>query len=296
MSLRAALQSRTLLGVCLAATVAVPLITMQHLPSVNPWPMVLGVVPWVFGKYVLCALRWRVLTPPGPAGPMSRRWHLRAHAEGELLGLVTPGHVGADVWRVRRLARVGLPRADAILGVGMDRLVGALGLTAFVLLASTELPRRLVLLAAAIGVVMVLAALVVHAVRPELLPRRAIPPPRLLLVSLLLSLGYQLTIAALLFGTVAATGHMLSPLALLGAFGASQLAAVVPGPNGASPKDGALVVALVALGLPWVAAVAAVALKAVVAWLPALALGGVSLVLYRRQARFAAPATRVAIA
>ena len=32
--------------------------------------------------------------------------------------------------------------------------------------------------------------------------------------------------------------------------------------------DGALVVGLVALGVPWVAAVAAVALKAAVAWLP----------------------------
>jgi hypothetical protein len=65
------------------------------------------------------------------------------------------------------------------------------------------------------------------------------------------------------------------------------VAAAVPGPNGASPRDGALVVALVALGLPWVAAVAAVALKAVLAWLPALALGGVSLLLHRRQLRLA---------
>ena len=67
----------------------------------------------------------------------------------------------------------------------------------------------------------------------------------------------------------------------------SQLAAAVPGPNGASPRDGALVLALVALGLPWIAATAAVALKAVLAWLPALALGGVSLLLRRRQLRLA---------
>jgi hypothetical protein len=105
-----------------------------------------------------------------------------------------------------------------------------------------------------------------------------------------LSLGYQLTIAGMLFGVVAATGHPLSPLALLGAFGASQVAAAVPGPNGASPRDGALVVALVALGLPWVAATAAVALKAVLAWLPALALGGLSLVVHRRQLQVASPA------
>ena len=39
----------------------------------------------------------------------SRRWHLRAYAESELLGLLTPGHVGADVWRMHRLTR-GRPR------------------------------------------------------------------------------------------------------------------------------------------------------------------------------------------
>src|SRR3954453_490591 len=285
MSVRAVLRSRALLMVCLAVTVVVPVVTLRHLPRVSPWPLVLGLVPWVFGKYVLCPLRWRALTPSGPDGPMSRRWHLRAHAEGELLGLVTPGHVGAAVWRVRRLSGAGLARGDALMSVGVDRLVGALGLAAFVVFASTELPPRMLVVAAAFGAVVVLGVVVVRLVRPELLPRRPLPRPRVLLVALLLSLGYQLTIAALLLGTVAATGHMLSPLALLGAFGASQLAAVVPGPNGASPRDGALVVALVALGLPWVAAAAAVALKAVVAGLSALALGGVSLFLYRRQAR-----------
>ncbi len=101
----------------------------------------------------------------------------------------------------------------------------------------------------------------------------------------MLSAAYQLSIAALLMGTVDATGHDLSPLAVLGAFGASQVAGAVPGPNGASPRDGALVVGLVALGIPWDAALAAVAVKAAVAWLPALALGGVSLLLTRAALR-----------
>jgi uncharacterized membrane protein YbhN (UPF0104 family) len=100
-----------------------------------------------------------------------------------------------------------------------------------------------------------------------------------------LSAGYQLSIAALLLGTVAATGHILSPLAVLAAFGASQLAGAIPGPHGASPRDGALVVALAALGVPWDAAAAAVALKAALAWLPALALGGASLLVARRALR-----------
>jgi uncharacterized membrane protein YbhN (UPF0104 family) len=127
--------------------------------------------------------------------------------------------------------------------------------------------------------------LVVRRFRPSLLPSRPLPRPRQLAHGLLLSLGYQLSIAGLLLGTVAATGHSLSPMAALGAFGASQLAGAIPGPNGASPRDAALVVALAALGVPWGAAAAAVALKASLAWLPALALGGVSLLLFRRALR-----------
>ena len=86
-----------------------------------------------------------------------------------------------------------------------------------------------------------------------------------------------------------ATGHSVSPLAVMGAFGASQLAGALPGPNGASPRDAALVVALVAIGVPWVAATAAVTLKAALAWAPALVLGGVSLLLTRRALRSGTP-------
>jgi uncharacterized membrane protein YbhN (UPF0104 family) len=129
------------------------------------------------------------------------------------------------------------------------------------------------------------AFLVIREVRPDWMPSRPLPTPRQLAHGLLLSAGYQLTIAALLYGAVAATGHNVAPLALLGAFGASQLAGAVPGPNGASPRDGALVVALVALGVPWMDAAAAVTLKATVAWLPALTLGGASLLVTRRALR-----------
>jgi hypothetical protein len=110
------------------------------------------------------------------------------------------------------------------------------------------------------------------------------PTPRRLAHGIVLSLGYQLSICALLLGTVAATGYSLPPLALLGAFGASQLAGAVPGPNGASPREGALVLALMTLGIPWEAALGAVSLKAAIAWLPAGLLGGVSLLLARRAA------------
>lgn len=283
-SVKRLLHSPTLLVLGIAASLLVPALTLPRLPHVTLWPVLLGLLPWVVGKYLLCPLRWRALTDAG----LSRGWHVRAYAESELLGILTPGHVGADLWRIHRLGRTGLTRADSLLSVGLDRFVGAVGLAAFVVFAGAALPWRMLLVAAGVGLLVLLAGMVLRRVRPELLPSRPLPRPRQLAHGLVLTAGYQLTIAGLLFGTVAATGHTLSPLALLGAFGASQLAGALPGPHGASPRDGALVVALVALGVPWTAAAAAVALKAAVAWLPALALGGVSLVLTRRALRRAA--------
>lgn len=265
-----------LLGIAVA--VAVPVLTLPRLPHVSPWPVLAGLLPWVVGKYVLCPLRWRAVTGAG----LTRRWHIRAYAESELLGLLTPGHVGADVWRIRRLGRAGLGAGDAVLSVAMDRLVGALGLAVFIGFAGAAMPWRMVLVAAGVALLAVGAVLVVRRVRPDLLPSRPLPPKRALAHGLILSAGYQTTIAALLLGTVAATGHVVSPLALMGAFGASQLAGVLPGPHGASPRDGALVLGLVAAGVPLLAAVAAVSVKAAVAWVPALALGGSSLLLGRR--------------
>ena len=267
----------------IVVALAVPAWTLPRLPEVSLLPMLLGLLPWVVGKYVLCPLRWRVLTGAG----LTRRWHMRAYAESELLGLVTPGHVGADVWRLHRLTRTGLGRGDAVMSVGADRLVGAIGLAVFVGFAGTALPTRMLLVSLAVGLAAVAAALVVRRVRPEWLPSGPLPRPRQLAHALALSAGYQASIAGLLLGTVAATGHSVSPLAVMGAFGASQLAGAIPGPNGASPRDAALVVALVATGVPWVAATAAVTLKAALAWAPALVLGGASLLLTRRALRAA---------
>jgi glycosyltransferase 2 family protein len=287
MSLRALLHSRVMLVLGIGVAVVVPAVTLPHLPAVSPWPALLGLVPWVVGKYLLCPLRWRSLTNAS----LSRWWHMRAYAESELLGLFTPGHVGADVWRIRRLTSTGLGRGDALTSVGVDRLVGAIGLAAFVGFAGAALPVHLLLSALGVAGILFAAFLVVRRVRPDLMPRGPLPRPKQLGHGLLLSLGYQLSIAAFLMGTVAATGHTLSPLALLGAFGASQLAGALPGPNGASPRDGALVIALAALGVPLAAAAAAVALKAALAWLPALALGGVSLIGTRRALGSAVAAT-----
>lgn len=269
---------RLVAAVLVAVAVAVPVLTLPALPSLSWAPALLGLAPWVVGKYLLCPLRWHALSEAG----RTRRWHVRAYAEAELCGLLTPGHVGADAWRVRRLTGTGMSAPDAVAEAGLDRLVGALGLTAFVALSATALPARMLLTATGVAVAAVVVALLVGRRRPQLLPRRRLPRPRALAYGIGLSVAYQLTICLLLLGTVAATGHELGPLELLGAFGASQLAGSVPGPHGASPRDGALVLALAGLGLPWSAALGAVALKALLAWAPALLLGGVSLLLARR--------------
>src|SRR3954447_17242331 len=99
--LRSLLRSRVVLALGIVVSVLVPVLTLPRLPAVSPWPILVGLAPWVVGKYVLCPLRWRALTD----ADLSRRWHLRAYAESELLGLLTPGHIGADVWRIHRLTR-----------------------------------------------------------------------------------------------------------------------------------------------------------------------------------------------
>jgi hypothetical protein len=290
-TLRTMAHSRLALVVGVVVAVAVPALTLPALPSVAWWPVVLGLLPWVVGKYILCPLRWRALTN----ADLGRWWHTRAYAESELLGLLTPGHVGADLWRIRRLTHADVARGDALASVALDRLVGAVGLALFVVFAGSALPPRMLLAALGLAGAGIVGLLLVRRLRPELLPTGPLPPARRIAHALVLSLGYQATIALLLLGTLGATGHTLSPLELLGAFGASQVAGVVPGPNGASPRDGALIVALVALGVPWAAAAAAVTLKAALAWLPALILGGVSLVasrilLHRASARVPAMA------
>ena len=270
-------RTATLRVLLVVVAVAVPVVTLPSLPQLAWWPALLGLLPWVVGKYVLCPLRWHALSASG----RTRGWHVKAYAEAELCGLLTPGHVGADAWRVRRLTRTGMSTPDAVAEAGLDRLVGAIGLAAFVGVSATALPVRMLLTALGLAAVAVLLAVVVGRRRPDLVPHRRLPRGRALVLGIVLSVGYQLSICLLLLGTVMATGHTLGPLALLGAFGASQLAGAVPGPHGASPRDGALVVALAGLGLPWQAALGAVALKATLAWLPALLLGGVSLLLAR---------------
>jgi hypothetical protein len=261
----------------LGVAVALSLWSFERVPHAALLPALLGLLPWAFGKYVLCPLRWHALSVSG----RPRGWHLRVYAEAELLGLISPGHAGADIWRVHKLETTGMNRTSSVAEAALDRLMGSIGLTLFVVLAGATLPRQVLAATVGIAAFFLVAALVVRRVRPAVLADRPLPRPAIAAKAVLLSMAYQLTILGMLMGTVAAMGQELNPLQLLGVFGASQVAGIVPGMHGASPREGALVVGLASLGLSWSAAIGAVALTALLAWLPALLLGGGSFAVRR---------------
>jgi len=261
----------------LVTALALALWSVDRVPEASLLPALCGLVPWMLGKYLLCPLRWHALSASGER----RRWHIRAYAESELLGLASPGHAGADLWRVHRLHGAGMRRAAAAAEVSLDRVVGAAGLAVAVLLTGVMLPPRVLAAVGAVAAALVVAVLVLRRLRPDLLAERPLPTLRVFVQGLMLSLGYQATIVCLLLGTVAAVGDWVDPLRLLAVFGASQVAGIVPGVHGASPREGALVVGLASLGISWSAALGAVALAAVLAWVPALLLGGGSFAVRR---------------
>jgi glycosyltransferase 2 family protein len=260
-------------GAFLLVSATVSLWSLVRLPDASVLPLVLGLIPFAAGKYLLCPLRWHALSVSG----RGRWWHIRAYAESELLGLVSPGHTGADLWRVHRLHRAGMGRGAAVTEAALDRFVGMVGIAVGILLAGVALPPRVLLGFAAAGAVVLAAAVVVRVKRPDLFARRPLPGPRVFAAGLLLSLGYQATIAGLIFAAALAVGHAADPAGLLGVYAASQLASLVPGVNGANPRSGALAVGLTTLGASWTEALGAVALVAVLPWVPALLFGGGSL-------------------
>ncbi|BCB79823.1 hypothetical protein Pflav_062330 [Phytohabitans flavus] len=206
----------------------------------------------------------------------SRWWHIRVYAESELLGLVSPVHAAADLWRVHRLHQVGLGRTVAVAEVALDRVIGMAGIALAVVLAGVTLPWEMLAAFGAVAAVAGIAALVVHRRRPDLLARRPLPGPGVLGFGLTISVLYQVGVAGLILGSVIGVGSSVSLLGLVTVFAASQLASIIPRFGGADPHNAALAVGLASLGVPWTAAVGAISLVAVVPWIPALLFGGSS--------------------
>jgi hypothetical protein len=271
--------ARWLMAAGVLVAVVVSAWSLHRVPHASWQPALLGLVPWVVGKYLLCPLRWHALSCSG----RNRRWHLRVYAESELLGLASPGHLGADLWRMHLLQRTGMNRPSALAEVALDRLIGALGLTVFVVASGATLPIRVVAAAVGLAAGVLIVLRVVRQFRPGIFAGRPMPPLPVVLRGVAISIAYQLTIMGLLIGTVAAMGEVVHPLALLGVFGASQVAGILPGVNGASPREGALVVGLASVGVTWQAALGAVALTALLAWIPALLIGGAAFLVRRLQ-------------
>jgi hypothetical protein len=257
----------------LLVSATVSLWSLARLPDASLLPLVLGLIPFAAGKYLFCPLRWHALSVSG----RGRWWHIRAYAESELLGLLSPGHTGADLWRVHRLHGAGMGRTAAVAEAALDRFVGMAGIAVGIALAGVTLPPRVLIGFAGVGAAVLGVAAAVRLRRPDLFARRPLPSPRVFVTGLLLSLGYQATIAGLIFSAALAVGHAADPLGLLAVYAASQLASLVPGVNGANPRSGALAVGLTSLGASWTEALGAVALVAVLPWVPALLFGGSSL-------------------
>jgi hypothetical protein len=254
------------------AAIAVALWGLDRVPQASWAPALVGLLPWVVGKYVLCPLRWHALSSSG----QRRAWHLRVYAESELLGLLSPAHVAADPWRIHRLHRLGMGRGTAIAEIAQDRLVGAVGIAAFVLISGVAFPPPLLAAAGGLAVIVLAGALLLRRRRPSLFTRARLPRRGALVHGVVSSFVYQATTLVMMFGAVWAVSGPVDPIGLLAVFGASQVAAVIPGLHGVGPREGALVVGLASLGLSWTAAIGAVALTALLAWPPALLLGGSS--------------------
>ena len=271
----ALLHSRATTVVAVLVALVVAAGSWSAAPNAALLPAFVGLGFWTVGNYLLVPLRWHSLSASG----QSRRWHLRVYAEAEVLGLLSPAHAGTDLWRVRMLRTVGMDRASAVVDVAADRLVGGAGIVVVALLGGATLPPAFLWVAVGGSAVALTVGL--------LLQRRkrfaiAIPPRRSLARGVLVSLLYQCCAIGLLVGAVAAVGHSVPVIDMIGIVGASQVAALVPGVHGAGPKEGALAAGLVAMGEPLAAAIGAISLAATLAWIPALTLGGASHVARRR--------------
>lgn len=250
---------------------AVSIGVLTRVPRISVLPLLPAVAVWAVGKYLLCPVRWLLVSRNG----RGLWWHVRAYAEGELLGLASPGHVGADLWRAGRLVNAGMEALHAGGVIAVDRLIGGVALVLTGAVVGVTLPAAV---AVPVFVVVAVAAVVIVVVRrrrPAI--GRAWPGFRAAAAGVGLSMLYQVTAVALLVGAVRATGHGAGPLTLAALYAGSQLATLLPGLNGLSAREGALAAALVSTGAPWPAALGAVALVALVAWGPATLLGGSSL-------------------
>src|SRR4051794_3726527 len=210
--------------------------TWTHLPHMRLQPALIGLGCWTVGNYLFCPLRWKTVSTRGKKWS----WYARVYAEGELLGMLTPQHAGADLWRVRQLLSEGSDKSAAVVEVAADRLSGGLIVAVLAVLAGVAVPPVFLPI---VGGVLAAAALTAYLVRRFWLHRvRDVARPRgwALVRAALISGLYQAGYLGFTIGLVAAVGHHVDPIDVASLLGLSQLAGLLPGIHGAGPREGTM--------------------------------------------------------
>jgi glycosyltransferase 2 family protein len=149
-----------------------PALVWQHTAGARPGPLVAAVLLVVVDR-TLMAWRWLWLLAPftpralGPACRDGRRPRIGVGAilhvffVSTFVGTFLPASVGGDAVRATALGRLGVPMADAVASVFMDRVLGVLGVLAMAvagLWLARDLPARPEVLAAVLAALAVTAA------------------------------------------------------------------------------------------------------------------------------------------
>lgn len=146
-----------------------PALVLEHVRTASPGPLIAAVVLVIVDR-TLMAARWLWLL-----GPFTRRLEgghtvglgtvLHVFFVSTFVGTFLPASIGMDAVRATAMTRVGVPMADAVGSVFMDRVLGILSLLVMAaagLWLGRELPARGAVLAAlaltALGCAVVAAA------------------------------------------------------------------------------------------------------------------------------------------
>jgi glycosyltransferase 2 family protein len=250
--------------------IAVAVGTWTHLPDMRLEPALIGLGCWTVGNYLFCPLRWKTVSTRG----RKWSWYARVYAEGELLGMLTPQHAGADLWRIKQLVSAGSDKGAAVVEIAADRLSGGVMIVVLGIIAGMSVPAKWWPVAGGVAAAIAAAVWLTRRLWHPRIAHVQKPKGWAFVRSAAISALYQLGYLGFILGLVAAVGHHVDPLGTMSVLGLSQAAGMLPGVHGAGPKEGAMAGGLVALGLPLTAAVSAVALGAALAWVPAVVAGG----------------------
>src|SRR5437764_8064164 len=116
--------------------VVAAVVTWMKLPHMQLEPALVGLACWTVGNYLICPLRWQSVSTRG----RSLAWYARIFAEGELLGMLTPQHAGADLWRIKQLVSAGSDKGAAVVEIAADRLSGGVMIVAIGMIAGMSVP------------------------------------------------------------------------------------------------------------------------------------------------------------